>query len=402
MKALYAHNEHTTAAACTSLVACLPALERVYLQLSTSMGVDGLGRLLGALASCPRLECLGLFNGVPMVYVVGYKERLPPTSMLHSLATFARLRSLRKLTLNFKGVDYCPLADVVRALVPLTGLAELAIGLSQPAVVPAALGQLTALRSLYFYNFKSCILEAGCFDLPNLLSLEFFMCAIEDAEMLESVPALPSLTCIEFLHGSGPQFVAPLIQLPQLQRMVFETERPCVGADYSDAYLGLPRLPSDISPNLLHLSLAGHGLTQFPLVLTQLVALEHLDARGNDIAELPINIRALSSLTQLLLGRYTPDTSDTPDSEPLQLHELPPWDARALGDLFAFPLLCELHFCTCQVLLCASVLGIARHARLAKLEFCDALPAGECEPIVQQLREALERLGRASMLTFTL
>ena len=171
--------------------------------------------------------------------------------------------------------------------------------------------------------------------------------------------------------------------------------RPCA-AECSAAYAGLPRLSSHMSPKLLHLSFAGHGLTQFPLVLTQLVALEHLDARGNDFAGLPIAITALSRLTQLLLGQYEPY------SDPVQLHELPPLDARALGDLSAFPLLCELHFCSCQVLLCASMLGFARHARLAKLEFPYAPHAGECVLVVQQLREALERVGRASMLVFTL
>ena len=166
---LHAENEHTTAAACTSLVTCLPGLERVHLQLSKNTAPNGLGLLLEALASCPRLECLGL----SLVYMDGFKEQLHPTTVLHSLAPFARLRSLTKLTLNVNEGDFGPLVDAVHALVPLTGLAELTIECMQDAVVPAALGQLKGLRSLSFYGFRSCVLEAGCFDLPNLQSLEF-------------------------------------------------------------------------------------------------------------------------------------------------------------------------------------------------------------------------------------
>ena len=272
----------------------LPALEHAHLKLAKNTAPNGLGLLLEALASCTRLRSLGL--------TLVNAEDVRPIESLQSLAPFAQLRSLTHLSLDFYDVDFYPLADVVRALVPLTGLAELTICCLQDAVVPAALGQLTALRSLRFISFMSCILEAGCFDLPNLQSLELSSCNFGDAEVLASVPALPSLTRIECLGGYGPPFVAQLIQLPQLRRMVFETHSPC-GTDYSDAYLGLPLLPSYMCPNLLHVSLAGHGLAQFPLVLTQLVALEHLDASGNSFAELPNAITALSRLTELALGR---------------------------------------------------------------------------------------------------
>ena len=97
---------------------------------------------------------------------------MPIHWMLHSLAPFAKLRSLTELWLPVGQEEFYPLADVVRALVSLTRLAELNIIYPQPAVVPAALGQLKGLQSVDFLALSSCVLEAGCFDLPKLLSLE--------------------------------------------------------------------------------------------------------------------------------------------------------------------------------------------------------------------------------------
>ena len=64
---------------------------------------------------------------------------------------------------------------MVGALVPLTGLAELSLWSTKdflddpddPAVLPAALGQLKGLGSLKLRRFSPCILEAGCLDLPQ-------------------------------------------------------------------------------------------------------------------------------------------------------------------------------------------------------------------------------------------
>ena len=374
-------NEAATAAACASLVTCLPALEQVQLHLSGRPLPGGLGRLLEALATCPRL------NSLDLLLIDRDGSRKHPNWMLSSLGPVAQLRSLTQLTLEFYNVGFYPLADVVRALVPLTGLVKLTVGLSQPIVVPAALGQLKALQSLKFNYFEDCVLEAGCFDLPNLLSLVFEFCHIESAEVFASVPALPSLTHIEFANGFGPPFIAQLLKLPRLQHLIFGTDEPCV-ADYSDAYLGLPRLPADMSLKLLRLSLAGHGLDQFPMVVMQLVALEHLDMCGNGFAELPIAITALSRLTELILGRV------------LHMHEQLPLDVRALGDLSAFPALCTLEFCNCEVVLAASLLGVTRHASLKTLDFHCADPAPECAPMVLQLSQALKQLGRGSVVVW--
>ena len=303
-------DDAASATACTSLVTCMPALERVDLLCLQPMVPNDLRRLLEALACCPRLGDLQLHLTTYIDWLEDHKAYLvvdtstPNLWSMHSLAPFAKLRSLTKLTLGFGKADFYHLPNVVGALVSLTGLTELSVCLRQPAVVPAALGQLTKLQSLVFAQFTSCVLEAGCFDLPALLSLGFIRCHVGDAEVLANVPALPSLSSITFKYGSGPPFAAQLFKLPRLQCMVFETSEPCA-ADYNDAYLGRPRLPAGSA--LRHLSLAGHGLTQFPLVLTQLVALEHLDLRGNGFAELPDGITALARLTELTLGDMCPN-----------------------------------------------------------------------------------------------
>lgn len=98
-----------------------------------------------------------------------------------------------------------------------------------------------------------------------------------------------------------------------------------------------------MSAILLHIDFTGHGFNEFPLVLTQLAALECLKASGNHIAELPPAITALARLTELWLGRTLSSIY------PLQRHS----DARALGDLSGFPALCGLTFECCEVI-CAS------------------------------------------------
>ena len=70
----------------------------------------------------------------------------------------------------------------------------------------------------------------------------------------------------------------------------------------------------------------------------------------NEFAELPDGITALSRLTHLRLGRRTSY------QDPLQLRG----NARALGDLSAFPALCRLGFEFCEVMLCESLVGAAQ------------------------------------------
>ena len=264
--------------------------------------------------------------------------------------------------------------------------------------MPAALGQLKGLRSLQLSELEPCVLMAGCLDLPSLQSLEFWVCDIQvyepEDEVLQSLTALQSLTRIEFEHCQGPPLVGGLLRLPGLQRMVFHTRRPCDIDEYGD-HSELSRLPADLSPldsALRHLEYSGHGLAEFPLGLTQLVALECLRVTQNEFEELPAAITALSRLTELSLGRIVPWT------DPLQLHEKHALDVRALGDLSGFPALCELSFDTCEVRFCESVLGAVRHARLASLCFYVAHPAPECVPVVLQLSQALRRSRLRSVL----
>ncbi len=76
-------------------------------------------------------------------------------------AAFAMLRSLTKLALWFNHEDGFCLADIVSALVPLTGLLELFVHIHQPDVVPAALTQLKGLRSLRLRLFEPLVHSAS-------------------------------------------------------------------------------------------------------------------------------------------------------------------------------------------------------------------------------------------------
>ena len=110
-------------------------------------------------------------------------------------------------------IDPYSLADVVGALVPLTGLAELRMGSVGRAVVPAALGLLKGLRSLTLRFMRPCVLTVGCLELPNLESLVFDHCDCEDAKVLPGVTALQCLTRIEFQTFSTMDFCHRLVQL---------------------------------------------------------------------------------------------------------------------------------------------------------------------------------------------
>ena len=154
---------------------------------------------------------------------------------------------------------------------------------------------------------------------------------------------------------------------------------------------GSLRLPADmglLSSSLLHLDFSGLRLAQFPLTLTQLRALECLDACDNEFAELPAGITALSRLKELKLGRV-----HRCDNR-FQLKKKCPLNAVALGDLSGFPALCKLRFSFCEVKLCMSLLGGAvRHEALRAYTFHFAHPAPESVPMVLQLSQDLRRSG---------
>ena len=387
VKVIRTHDDTDEAAsAWIGLVACLPALERATLRLDGGLAAEKLTCLLEALAWCPRLEEL-------VLYVCLTKgEGDIGTQLSPEVPSFAVLRSLTSLTLAFWGEAPPNLVDVVDALVSLVGLAVLVIGFDpSPAVlVPAALARLQGLRSLMLCNFHPCNLEVGCLNLPNLVSLDFHSCHFEDTQVLLGITALQRLSSIMFSDGEGPRFFDPqLVQLSQLQRMTFRTSSPsCGGAFRGPADLG------SLSSSLVHLDFSGHGLTLFPLALTQLVALEYLNASSNEFAELPAGIMALSRLTELTLGRITPN------GDQLQVHAKRPLDVRALGDLSSFPALCMLSFEYCEVLMCDSMLGAARHASLTSITFDIAHPAPECALMVLQLLKELKKLKRGSMVRF--
>ena len=382
------------ALACASLVACLPALVDVSLWL-LPLDRDDLWCLLEALAWCPRLQALDLCADC---FVAGEGD-----GDLHRpfpyAPSFAKLRSLTKLTMTFFE-EPCTLADVVGALMPLTGLEELSLTLYQPAVVPAALGRFKRLQSLAFRGFSPCVLEAGCLDLPNLLILDFAECDFdEDAAELPGIIALQGLMRLEITGREGPRFFdARLVQLPELVELVLSCDIDILCNDDAGKWTPahLLRLPADmglLSSSLVHLDISGLRLTQFPLALTQLVALEGLGAGENDFAELSAGITALSRLSTLRLGRIVRPKNFLQQSEKGLLN------AVALGDLSGFPALCNLTFSLCEVKLCTSLLGGAmRHASLACVYFDNAHPAPECRLSVLLLSRVR---GRSSVVKVT-
>ena len=302
------------AAVCSSLVACLPALEHVELRLPGALCPGALGCLLQGLAMCPRLRALDLRVVDPATDVddMAYQVFAGP-----GMPSFAELRGLTKLDLSFGGADPFTIEALVDGLMSLTGLVHLSVSRPQMSVLPASLGQLKGLRTLRFSDLNPCELpETGCFDLPNLQSLDFRECTFFDVEELPGVGALQSLTRIEFsrCYGGPWFFDRQLVQIPGLQRMVFDNSEYCRGG--ACQWLSCPT--ADLGPlrlKLLHLSFRGHKLAHFPLALTQLGALECLNAEGNECAELPAGIAALSRLTELTLGRAGLHMADPPADE---------------------------------------------------------------------------------------
>ena len=371
-----------------SLISCLPALEDVILTLPELVPHE-LHCLLEALAWWPRLRVLALY-----VHKIGPGNyNAEGEAPQPCPCVFAKLRSLRKLRLSAREVQSHTMAGVVEALVSLTGLAELELNL-QSSVVPAALGQLKGLRSLVLSDLRDGVFMAGCLELPKLERLMLLRCFSADAEVLPGVSALQSLTSIEFEYGQAPRFFDQhLVQLRRLQRIIYHA---CwVSGGY--ACLWLSRLPADMGTlrsSLLHLRCRDIQLPQFPLALTQLVALEHLDASWNEFAMAPAGITALSRLTELVLGRRFEG------NDMLQQHEQRPLDVRALGDLSAFPALCRLELTFCKVMLCESMLGAVRHTSLASIAFIGTHPAPESAPVFLQLSQALRQVGRGSVLSF--
>ena len=379
------------APACVALVSCLPALEDVTLRLPGLLdavrAARALGCLIQALALCPRLRALDLTlinNDFSDEESDEEDDTLPP---LPDAPTFAELCSLEKLALNLER-KFCSFASLMNALLHLTGLTELSITVFQPAVVPAALSQLNELQALYFGSLEPCSLEAGCLNLPNLLSLKFEECTFTEGIVLPAVIALQSLTHIEFLCSERARFFDPqLVQLPCLKHVFIHTFDRC----RNDA--SLPADMGSLSSSLVEHNFCGYGFAHFPLALTQLVALESLNASENEFSELPAGITALSRLTDLRLGRLMVWR------DPLLLHGKRALDARALGDLSGFPALCGLTFTFCEVILSDLLLGARQHPNLAGLCLRVAHPAPECALTVLQLGRELTKLKRGSVLT---
>ena len=374
-----------------SLISCLPRLERVELVLPEPLVPRDLDCLLVALAWLPHLSALGL-----SVDDYEFSSNSSDTELpwpCPDTSAFAKLRSLTRLALFFGKEAFYTVAGMVDALVSLTGLTQLNLHLPHSAVVPATVRQLKGLRSLSFSKLSPCVLEAGCLELPNLETLEFAKCNFAGAGVLPGVTALQSLTIIVFANGKGPPFFDhQLVQLRRLQRIICYL----CGVRGGGACLYLSKLPADMGAlrsSLLYLRCNGTQLPQFPLALTQLVALEHLDASENEFAVVPAVITALSRLTGLVLGRCVKG------ADMLQKGEMHPLDVRALGDMSAFPALCKLQFSFCEVMLCKSMPSAARHASLTSIAFVASHPAPDCALMVLQLIRVLRQLGRGGVVS---
>lgn len=83
---------------------------------------------------------------------------------------------------------------------------------------------------------------------------------------------------------------------------------------------------------LVHFNFNGFGLSQFPVALTQLVALKCLRATRNEFAQLPAAITALSRLMELRLGR-------------MMSGEDPHWDVACIARICASPGVIQVYGC---------------------------------------------------------
>lgn len=229
--------------------------------------------------------------------------------------------------------------------------------------------------------------ESGCAcafaTLRSLTRLALSFEVVDPYTLADVVDVLVPLTGLAELTISLPKpavVPAALAQLKGLRSLNLQRLDSC----FFEA--GCLNLPSEPGVPLL---------SQFPLALTQLVALECLSAGENRFAELPAGITALSRLTELTLGRAGRFSSD-----PLQQQWKRPLDVRALADLSGFPALCKLTFEYCEVTMCTTMLGAAWHKSLTSLDFITSHPAPECALMVLQLRQALKQVNRGSVLRF--
>ena len=91
--------------ALTSLVSCLPALQRVKLCLPEFLSSDELRCLLEALSWCPNLNALKLFM-ISKGNEEEDQEEETPFPVSGCAPAFAKLRSLTELMFSFKGLSY--------------------------------------------------------------------------------------------------------------------------------------------------------------------------------------------------------------------------------------------------------------------------------------------------------
>ena len=394
------------------LLLLLPGLEAVIVTFydgaladesddDNTVGVwsESLDHTLYALAQCIRLQALQLHYPV-------HDEGILPSFPIASLAcAFAKLTTLVRLDVSLS--EYEDPTSVgpgmLGVVASLTGLTELRLHVyhepgtpQERSFVPASLSALRQLRRLELGHLHGLRLEAGCLDLPDLASLTFDHCRFADTPVqLPGMYILSRLTSLAFLSCDGLRSLCDygLKWLPRLQSLV------CVSGKWDRHGVAggvgsnLPAGMGTLRPTLLRLDLSGVNLRSFPLAVTQLTALQCLQASENSFAVVPDEITALGRLETLELGRRGKPVDNLLRGAPVN-----DIDASALGDLSPFPLLCTLSFARCKVMLSGTFVAAAGHGRLANLLFGNAHPAPECMPEVLQLWRDLQRQGRGGVL----
>ena len=396
------------------LLSLLPGLEAASVTVAAEaidqgdFGYDqsyetiSLGILVDALAQCQRLQALTLrytANGMGIV---------PSAPVASLVSAFSKLSpSLVKLDVSVCEFQLPPSIGpgMLGNVAPLTGLTDLRLHVLYEATNEAphetsfltqSLSAFKRLHRLELSELRGLRLDAGCLELPDLASLTFDQCCFADSPaQLPGLGVLSCLTSLAFLSCDGLRSlsVCGLEQLPSLQKLV------CAGGEwdrrtsFGRVWSNLPADMGSLSPTLLSLDVSIVDLAAFPLAVTQLTALQCLQAHRNSFSVVPAGITALGRLETLELGRR-----GDPGHTATRRMPVKKIDASALGDLSSFPLLSTLGVARCEVKLSSAFGGAAGHGRLANLVFRNAYPAPECVVTVLQYRQELQRQGRGGVL----
>ncbi|MGQ4646768.1 leucine-rich repeat domain-containing protein [Lyngbya aestuarii] len=199
-------------------------------------------------------------------------------------AEIGQLTNLKSLYLSGNQLSSLP-AEIGQ----LTNLKSLYLSGNQLSSLPAEIGQLTNLKSLYLSGNQLSSLPAEIGQLTNLKSLYL------SGNQLSSLPAeIGQLTNLKSLYLSGNQLSSLPAEIGQLTNL-------------KSLYLSgnqLSSLPAEIGQltNLKSLYLSGNQLSSLPAEIGQLTNLKSLYLSGNQLSSLPAEIGQLTNLKSLYLS----------------------------------------------------------------------------------------------------